>query len=173
MKTLLEMKQASDSESLISLAEAGEKKSIESLKNAISWYSRLVKLYPSCGDAWGDLSQAVHRLTVLTRPDGASSNAERLLEKGLSIQPDSANLWFAMGVHATKTNVQEYALSRALELDPNCIEAWTALARLYFSHSQPEGANEALMKARIRDPSSPTVWEGAASLWLCCYKDYV
>lgn len=30
-----------------------------------------------------------------------------------------------------QSGVREYALSRALQLDPKCVPAWVALARLY------------------------------------------
>ena len=33
---------------------------------------------------------------------------------------------------------REYALSRALQLDPKCVPAWVALARLYAGEPAPE-----------------------------------
>lgn len=165
LDALLEMNKASKPEDLIRALESKER--LESLKNAVSWYSRLVRLCPSRGEAWGDLAAAKQRLFQLTKPEDLSVKhlMERLVRRGLRFQPDSVHLWLALGSQAAELEVQEYAFCRALELDSNCTEAWIKLAKLYHKHDHPELAKEALTQARIRDPSSPSVWEGVLSFF--------
>ena len=48
------------------------------------------------------------------------------------MHPHQSCLSFADDVVPLQPAVREYALSRALQLDPKCVPAWVALAELYI-----------------------------------------
>lgn len=58
----------------------------------------------------------------------------------------------------------EYALARALQLDPRDARAWTQLARLYAGSGRPGAADACLQAARTHAAASPEVWEAMSDL---------
>ena len=59
---------------------------------------------------------------------------------------------------------REYALSRALQLNPRCVPAWVALARLYGEAGAAGPAAAALQHARSHEPAVPAIWEAMADV---------
>lgn len=53
-------------------------------------------------------------------------------------------------------SVREYALSRALQLDPKCVPAWVGLARLYAGGCA-EGAREPVVRASVQRPGGSMI----------------
>jgi len=56
------------------------------------------------------------------------------------LEPASPDLWACLGAAAPQPAVREYALSRALTLDPKRATCWAALGRWSISSSYWPGA---------------------------------
>ena len=83
---------------------------------------------------------------------------------GLRLEPTAALLWAALGSTAASLGVREYALGRALQLDPKLVTAWTALGRLYTEAGEMALAGRCLANARSHEPTAAAVWEGMGAL---------
>jgi predicted Zn-dependent protease len=83
---------------------------------------------------------------------------------GLRLDPASPYLWSCLGACARAMATREYALSRALSLDPKRAGSWAALGRLYAETGQPLLAKRCLAIARSHDPSSAPTWEAMGTL---------
>ena len=75
-----------------------------------------------------------------------------------------APMWAALGSTAASLGVREYALSRALQLDPKLVTAWTALGRLYTEAGETALAGRCFASARSHEPTAAVVWEGMGAL---------
>lgn len=83
---------------------------------------------------------------------------------GLRMDPASADLWACLGASAASTPVREYALGRALALNPKRADCWAALGRLYAEAGHTALSDRCLTAARSHDPSSAAAWEAMGTL---------
>ena len=86
---------------------------------------------------------------------------------GIRTAPTDAHLWQALGNCALKLSTKEYALTRALQLDPKLVPAWCALARLYIDRGETTLAGRCLVNARSHEPTAGAIWEGMGALAAC------
>lgn len=154
-------------------AWAGRVRAVVSARRA---YARALHLCPSAGGAWQDVASTFYHEQQLRRAHAAFAAAggppadrltrgtERLLRGGLRLDPASPELWTALGCAAGEGATREYALGRALQLDPKSVPAWVALARLYIDAGERGLAGRCLQQARSNDPAQPVVWEAMAAL---------
>ncbi len=87
-----------------------------------------------------------------------------MIAGGLRIDPASQDLWACLGACAATDARREYALGRALALDPKRAPGWAALGRLYAEAGHTAMADRCLTAARSRDPSSSAAWEAMGTL---------
>lgn len=80
------------------------------------------------------------------------------------LQPTCAVFWALLGDSLSEMAQREYALSRALQLDPKLVTAWTLLGRMYVETGDTSLADACFMHARSHEPTAPAVWEGMGSL---------
>jgi tetratricopeptide (TPR) repeat protein len=84
-----------------------------------------------------------------------------LIEKSLSLNPNSANAWWASGMsHAyigeTSTAIEHFGRARRLNpLDPSGHAHWIGLAKAHFFGGNYEEAKIAVDKALVQWPGSP------------------
>lgn len=83
---------------------------------------------------------------------------------GVQIESTSASLWQALGSCASSAGKKEFALSRALQLDPKNIAAWVSLGRLYAGQGEAMLAGRCFINARSHEPTAATIWEGMGAL---------
>lgn len=154
LSVLLKLRNASSPGDCISAAKAGLVERQAALQAAIKWYGRRLRVMPTSGGAWGDLAAAL----PLLKPETNPAITERWIHAGLRLQPDAVGLWVLLGRSAQRVRHQEYALCRALQLEPDHTEAWISLGQLYRRHGHGDLSRDALTQARIRDPTSSSVW---------------
>jgi superkiller protein 3 len=145
------------------------------VRSARRAYAKALHLDPGHASAWQDAAFALYHQRQLSRCQGAAAEnasevdalaaaAERLLRGGLRLAPDLPALWTALGQAAAAPAVREYALTRALQLDPRSAPAWVSLARLYIDANEGALAERCLQQARSQDPAVASVWEAMAAL---------
>ncbi|KAK9840650.1 hypothetical protein WJX81_006942 [Elliptochloris bilobata] len=153
---------------------AGWHARIRAVLEARHAYAVALHLAPEEAGAWGDLALAYFTEAQLKRahadfmPHAAvalRSQAERLLRAGLRADPASAPLWKALGCCAVDPAVREYALARALALEPKAAHAWVVLGRLYCADGvEPALADQCLAVARSHEPADAATWEAMGTL---------
>jgi len=158
----LRINAAPDVPTLIHAAEETSNASRLSLMEAVGWYKKLLRLSPGCSEAWGDLAVAQEILNHNVDKSGRVP-VDSLIQRGLEISPESANLWTLMGEYSVESSRQEFSFRRALQIERGHIAAWLGLARLYKGQSRDDLAKKALIQARIHDHVNPSVWEGRRS----------
>ena len=146
---------------------------LKSIRDARCAYSKALHLYPNSGSAWYDVACTYYHDKELRKVCSTMSNSEidseklaskteRFLVGALNIHPESAKIWASLGVGARSFSTKEYALSRALQLDPRRVVAWVSLARLYIECKEKELAKQCLDHARSQNPKNPAIWESMA-----------
>ena len=96
--------------------------------------------------SWSDLALTQHQRVMLSAAhstvcdtpmdtEALCATAERVLMAALRLAPDVPGLWSALGSVETAPAKREYALRRALQLDPSDALTWLKLGRLYHAHS--------------------------------------
>ena len=88
---------------------------------------------------------------------------ESLLRSAIRLEPQSVGLWESLGYAAQDLHVKEYALTRALQLNPKQVTAWVGLGNLYLTAGALGLAEKCFDHARSHDPENVAVWEG--KLW--------
>jgi superkiller protein 3 len=111
-------------------------------------YAAAVHLNPRRPASWSDLALTQHTLVTLCAAhaslhDGShaahlSRLSERIMAAAIALAPDVPGFWSALGSIATGAARREYALRRAIELEPGGALTWLKLARLYHEHHLPE-----------------------------------
>jgi hypothetical protein len=82
---------------------------------------------------------------------------------GLRLAGASAELWAALGCAAADPAAREYALRRALQLEPRSAFAWTALGRIYAEAGGADGrgaAADCYLQVRS-DEGAPPLYQAA------------
>ena len=92
------------------------------------------------------------------------SSPQHLNAGGLRIDPSSPDLWACLGACASTDDLREYALGRALALDPKRAPCWAALGRLYAEAGHTALSDRCLTAARSHDPFSAAAWEAMGTL---------
>lgn len=87
-----------------------------------------------------------------------------LFTGGLRIDPSNPDLWACLGSCGSTDDLREYALGRALALDPKRAPCWAALGRLYAEAGHTALSDRCLTAARSHDPSSAAAWEAMGTL---------
>lgn len=80
------------------------------------------------------------------------------------MEPRAAGLWEALAYASQDLGVQEYALSRALQLNPKQVTAWVRLGNVYLAIGAAGMADMCFEKARFHDPENVAVWQGQCLL---------
>lgn len=159
------------------------KKRIYAVKAASRAYAKALFLRPSNAGSWRDVALALHHQALLIDQlpphkdiDNKQSSlalshqAERMLHAALRASPTSSPTWAALGIvlplHTSSSIVakKEYALSRAIQLDPCNTTAWVALSRLYLSTGELGLAQDALRNARTHDPTESSIWDAMSAV---------
>jgi len=104
--------------------------------------------------------QALTSLINLAAADGRLGEVRARVEQLAAEQPQSAGLQYLrgqtyrLGVEQTPPDAQraEEAMRRAVELDPDYVAAYSALAEIYFSTRQPDRAIAEYQKIAERRP---------------------
>jgi tetratricopeptide (TPR) repeat protein len=100
-------------------------------------------------------------LTITTLA-GELARGVALIDKSLSINPNSARAWWASGVARTyigqtRTSLAHFTRSRQLNpLDTAAYAYWTAIATTHFFVGNYGAAHDALTKALLDWPDAPT-----------------
>jgi tetratricopeptide (TPR) repeat protein len=157
---------------------------IHAVKAASRAYAKALFLRPSNAGSWRDVALALHHQALLVdqvlphtndNDDydkqsslGLSQQAERMLHAAIRASPTSSSTWAALGIvlplHTPSFAKKEYALSRALQLDPRNTTAWVALSRLYLSTGELGLAQDALRNARTHDPTESSIWDAMSAV---------
>lgn len=131
---------------------------VDAARAAQRAYAAAVHLNPMRPASWSDLALTQHQIAALSAEHPAAHNgtvaaasrvtAERVLLAALRLAPDVAGLWSALGsVHSTAAK-REYALRRAVQLDPADATTWLKLGRLYHANNLP-GKVTVWLQARL------------------------
>lgn len=67
---------------------------------------------------------------------------------------------------SSNPQLREYALHRALQLNPKNITSWVALAKVYQDCGDFRLAEDCLAHARSHDPEAVSIWEGEKEIHL-------
>eukprot|EP00892_Ulva_mutabilis_P012850 jgi/Ulvmu1/9938/UM058_0021.1 len=136
-------------------------------------YAAAVHLNPLRPASWSDLALTQHQIAALgaehpaahdaAAETAARATAERVLLAALRLAPDVAGLWSALGSVHSAPGKREYALRRALQLDPADAMTWLKLGRLYHAHNMSDKVTACYDAARSADPKLAAVWEAMAA----------
>jgi superkiller protein 3 len=157
---------------------------MHAVKAASRVYAKALFLRPSNAGSWRDVALALHHQALLidqlpphTNDDddnnkqsslALSQQAERMLHAAIRAFPTSSSTWAALGIvlplYTPSFAKKEYALSRALQLDPRNTTAWVALSRLYLSTGELGLAQDALRNARTHDPTESSIWDAMSAV---------
>jgi tetratricopeptide (TPR) repeat protein len=103
-------------------------------------------------------------LTAANRPYAAIP----LLREALGMEPDNPLLWLNLGIAQQKTGDYEEALDcfqRASFIDDNLVEAWGAMALIFYELENFDSAERCYRSALDREPNSPKIWNNLGVLY--------
>jgi TolB-like protein/tetratricopeptide (TPR) repeat protein/tRNA A-37 threonylcarbamoyl transferase component Bud32 len=143
------------------------------LERAIAHFERAVALDTRFVAAHVRLAEAYCALPTLegatTPPAQAYASARASAERALGIDPDDAAAHAVRGIitmrHEWRFDAAEQSFARALELDPDCVQALLGQGQLFGLRGQHDRAIAAVDRAVGVDPLSAPVLVEAASVY--------
>ncbi len=132
------------------------------IREAADAFQDAVKLDPEYAAAWGALAETELLLPAYTfgTLESALPRAESAAQKSLSIDPNTASAYVALGLANTfrcQWPAAEQAFRRALTLAPGDAEAVNQYAQFLASVGQREPALHEIERAQQLDPLSPII----------------
>jgi TolB-like protein/Tfp pilus assembly protein PilF len=147
-------------QALLKGREAAAQDNPEAYEQAIAQFERAIALDPEYAQAYVDLGRARLQLAMLQRSADRAQivgDAMEMAEKAVSIDPLLAAAHAAIGqsyVNLKRFDQAQAALARALELNPNSVEAYRGLADLAETTRQYEDGLDYARRMMELDPAS-------------------
>lgn len=132
--------------------------------SAQRYFSRLVFLDPSSGNAWYNLGVTINRLDLSIDADlKMSTQCSLAAIKSDPIQP---HFWSLLGMNlaSVKARASLHCLLQAIELSPSIGQNWSILGHFLLMRNDLSHASSILKIAQSVDPSNSLVWLGNALL---------
>ena len=146
------------------------KREVDSLADAVTYFSSAVEIDPQYALAWASLGE-----TYLVQREGASASDRKLLEKAqvatekaLALDPELGEAYTALGMlkwNQDDFSGSEKAYQKAIELAPNYATTYHWYSISLRARGHYEQAREMIITAAQLDPMSPVIRQNLANYY--------